>query len=99
MRRVQPAINLAGLRRLDQYRVLYFATHGLLPGELHCQAQPGLVLSPPLAAARNTEEDGLLEAGEVATLNLTSGTYNSKDVAAANTVTVSGVTAAFFASP
>ncbi len=23
------------------------ATHGMLPGELHCQAQPGLVLSPP----------------------------------------------------
>jgi CHAT domain-containing protein len=55
---------------LDQYRILYFATHGLLPGELHCQAEPGLVLSPPAAAARNTEEDGLLEAGEVATLRL-----------------------------
>jgi CHAT domain-containing protein len=55
---------------LDQYRVLYFATHGLLPGELHCQAEPGLVLSPPATAARNTEEDGLLEAGEVATLRL-----------------------------
>jgi CHAT domain-containing protein len=54
---------------LDQYRVLYFATHGLLPGELHCQAEPGLVLSPP-AAARNTDEDGLLEAGEVAALRL-----------------------------
>ena len=41
-------------RQLDQYRVLYFATHGLLPGELHCQAEPGLVLSPPAntAAAR-----------------------------------------------
>jgi hypothetical protein len=31
---------------LDQYRVVYFATHGLLPGELHCQAEPALVLSP-----------------------------------------------------
>jgi CHAT domain-containing protein len=28
------------------------------------------VLSPPATAARNTEEDGLLEAGEVATLRL-----------------------------
>ena len=40
-------------RPLDQYAVLYFATHGLLPGELHCQSEPGLVLSPPpLARAR-----------------------------------------------
>ena len=55
---------------LDQYRVLYFATHGLLPGELHCQAQPGLVLSPPQTSARTIEEDGLLEAGEIAALRL-----------------------------
>lgn len=57
-------------RPLDQYRVLYFATHGLLPGELHCQAEPGLVLSPPAAAVTTTDDDGLLEAGEVATLKL-----------------------------
>jgi CHAT domain-containing protein len=57
-------------RPLDQYRVLYFATHGLLPGELHCQAEPGLVLSPPASAAATTDADGLLEAGEVASLRL-----------------------------
>jgi CHAT domain-containing protein len=57
-------------RALDQYRVLYFATHGLLPGELHCQAQPGLVLSPPATPATTTDNDGLLEAGEIATLRL-----------------------------
>lgn len=56
-------------RPLDQYRVLYFATHGLLPGELHCQAEPGLVLSPP-DAATSSDADGLLESGEVATLRL-----------------------------
>ena len=55
---------------LDQYRVLYFATHGLLPGELHCQAEPGLVLSPPATPARSTDEDGLLEASEIAGLKL-----------------------------
>ena len=57
-------------RALDQYRVLYFATHGLLPGELHCQAEPGLVLSPPQAAATTADSDGLLEASEVAGLKL-----------------------------
>ena len=43
---------------------------GYLPGELHCQAEPGLVLSPPLAPAMTTDGDGLLEAGEVAALRL-----------------------------
>ena len=55
---------------LDQYRVIYFATHGLLPGELRCQSEPGLVLSPPVNAARATDEDGLLEASEIAGLKL-----------------------------
>lgn len=54
---------------LDQYRVLYFATHGLLPAELHCLAEPGLALSPN-PAARTRAEDGLLEASEVAALKL-----------------------------
>lgn len=57
-------------RPLDQYRVLYFATHGLLPGELHCQAEPGLVLSPPATDAASTDGDGLLETSEVAGLKL-----------------------------
>ncbi len=61
-----------GLRAkpLDQYRVVYFATHGLLPGELHCQAEPGLVLSPPAQTATSTDSDGLLETSEVAALRL-----------------------------
>lgn len=56
---------------LDDYRVLYFATHGLLPGELRCQAEPGLVLSPPPGAQQtNTALDGLLESSEIASLRL-----------------------------
>ncbi len=61
------AVRAAGL---DQYAVLYFATHGLLPGELHCQAEPGLVLSPPAAAAASTATDGMLSASEIAGLRL-----------------------------
>lgn len=57
-------------RPLDQYQVLYFATHGLLPNELHCQAEPGLVLSPPNTTATTTASDGLLTASEVADLRL-----------------------------
>jgi CHAT domain-containing protein len=60
-------------RPLDQYAVLYFATHGLLPGELHCQAQPGIVLSPPAGPAQSTNADGVLTAGEIAGLRLNAG--------------------------
>jgi CHAT domain-containing protein len=55
---------------LGQYAVLYFATHGMLPGELHCQAEPGLVLSPPATPAATPATDGLLTASEIATLKL-----------------------------
>ncbi len=57
-------------RQLERYRVLYFATHGLLPGELRCQAQPGLAMSAPPTDVTNPADDGLLEAGEIASLHL-----------------------------
>jgi CHAT domain-containing protein len=53
---------------LSRYRVVEFATHGLLPGELRCQAEPALALTPP--ATPTKEEDGLLDASEIATLKL-----------------------------
>ncbi len=57
-------------QKLDDYRVLYFATHGLLPGELKCQEEPALVLTPPPTSAKTKEEDGLLEASEIAALKI-----------------------------
>lgn len=62
----------ANLRRqpLQDYNVLYFATHGLLPGELRCESEPGLALSPPQGEAASPDDDGLLDASEVASLNL-----------------------------
>ena len=53
---------------LSRYRVVAFATHGLLPGELRCQAEPALALTPPATPTKG--EDGLLDASEVATLKL-----------------------------
>ncbi len=52
---------------LERYRVLTFATHGLIAGELG-QANAGLVLTPP----RNpdAEDDGLLTTSEIAGLRL-----------------------------
>lgn len=53
---------------LSQYRVVAFATHGLLPGELKCKGEPALALTPP--ATGSADEDGLLDASEVAQLKL-----------------------------
>jgi CHAT domain-containing protein len=53
---------------LSQYRVLAFATHGLLPGELRCQAEPALVLTPP--AALTAADNGLLDASDIAQFRL-----------------------------
>ena len=53
---------------LDDYKVLAFATHGLVAGQLKGLAEPALVLTPP---AKGTEhDDGLLTASEVAQLKL-----------------------------
>ncbi len=53
---------------LSRYRIITFATHGLLPGELTCQNEPALALAPPATATGG--DDGLLDASEVATLKL-----------------------------
>jgi CHAT domain-containing protein len=55
---------------LGSYDVLYFATHGLLPGELHCQSEPALALSPAQGGTKSTKTDGLLTSSEIATLKL-----------------------------
>lgn len=57
-------------KKLDDYRIIYFATHGLVPGELQCQNEPGLVLTPPANASPIRAQDGLLDASEIATLSL-----------------------------
>ncbi len=53
---------------LQDYRVLHFATHGLVAGELSGLLEPALVLSLPPQSTR--AEDALLTASEVATLQL-----------------------------
>jgi CHAT domain-containing protein len=54
--------------QLAQYRVVAFATHGLVAGEIKGLAEPGLVLSLPQSPS--AADDGLLTASEVATLTL-----------------------------
>lgn len=53
---------------LDSSRIIAFATHGLLAGDISGLAEPALVLTPP--ATPSEENDGLLTASEIAQLNL-----------------------------
>jgi CHAT domain-containing protein len=59
--------------RLARARVVHFATHGLIAGEVKGLAEPALVLTPPAEgtdAAALEKDDGLLTASEVAQLKL-----------------------------
>jgi CHAT domain-containing protein/Tfp pilus assembly protein PilF len=58
----EPALEHA---RLDRYRVVEFATHGLMPGNLGLN-EPALVLTPTHQA--HAEHDGLLTASKIVTL-------------------------------
>lgn len=53
---------------LSEYRVIHFATHGLVAGDLSGLAEPALVLTPPTVAT--DADDGLLTASEIAALSL-----------------------------
>jgi CHAT domain-containing protein len=53
---------------LAAYRMVHFATHGVLAGQLTPGAEPGLILTPPEEAS--AEDDGYLSASEVAALKL-----------------------------
>lgn len=53
---------------LAKYRIVHFATHGVLAGQIDSTHEPGLILSPPGKATE--EDDGYLSASEIAALKL-----------------------------
>jgi CHAT domain-containing protein/tetratricopeptide (TPR) repeat protein len=53
---------------LSQFRIVHFATHGAMAGELRKDIEPGLILTPPDTASE--EDDGYLTASEIASLKL-----------------------------
>ena len=53
---------------LANYRIVYFATHGLVAGDVKGIAEPSLALSVP--AKPTDDDDGLLKASDVAQLKL-----------------------------
>src|SRR6187200_885248 len=60
--------DLSDSGELAAYRIVHFATHGALAGELKAGAEPGLILTPPSEAT--PEDDGYLSASEIAGLKL-----------------------------
>ena len=59
---------LSEIGQLAQYRIVHFATHGALAGQVQGSAEPGLILTPP--AEPSEEDDGYLTASEIAGLKL-----------------------------
>ena len=53
---------------LGDYKVIYFATHGLVAGDVKGLAEPSLVMTLPRKPT--TQDDGLLTASEVAQLRM-----------------------------
>jgi CHAT domain-containing protein len=88
--------------RLASYRVVHFATHGLLAGETESVgsgAEPALLLTPPDEATQ--ADDGLLTASEVAHLKLNAqwvvlSACNTAGGAKAGAQPLSGLARAFF---
>lgn len=89
------------IRRTDlrRFRVIHFATHGLVAGELSGLVEPALVLTPPIRPS--DIDDGLLTASEVATLQLNAdwvvlSACNTASGAEVGADALSGLARAFF---
>lgn len=85
--------------KLDGYKVVAFATHGLIPGELNGLTQPALALSAPLVA--DVDGDGLLTMDEILGLKLDAdwvvlSACNTGTGAGAGAEAASGLGRAFF---
>ena len=84
---------------LSRFRVIAFATHGLVPGDLDGLTQPALALSAPHVA--DVDGDGLLTMEEVLPLKLDAdwvvlSACNTAAGAASGAEAVSGLGRAFF---
>ena len=86
--------------KLSDYRVISFATHGLIPGDLNGLSQPALALSAP-DVANDPDNDGLLTMGEILGLKLDAdwvvlSACNTGSADGAGAEAVSGLGRAFF---
>ena len=84
---------------LSGYRVIAFATHGLVPGDLNGLTQPALALSSPMVSGG--DDDGLLNMGEILGLKLDAdwvvlSACNTATGQGAGAEAISGLGRAFF---
>lgn len=84
---------------LAAHRILHFATHGALAGELDGTHEPGLILTPPTRPS--AEDDGYLSASEIAGLKLDAdwvilSACNTAAGGAVGAEALSGLARAFF---
>ncbi|GMO16112.1 CHAT domain-containing tetratricopeptide repeat protein [Bradyrhizobium sp. TM233] len=84
---------------LAKYRILHFATHGALAGQVRGSIEPGLILSPP--AAPTSTDDGYLSSSEISGLKLDAdwvilSACNTAGGQATNSEAFSGLARAFF---
>ena len=89
---------LSASGELAKYRMVHFATHGVLAGQLDGTHEPGLILTPPDTAT--VEDDGYLSASEIASLKLDAdwvilSACNTAAGAATNAEALSGLARAF----
>lgn len=90
------ALSMSG--ELAHYRIVHFATHGAMAGELKGSSEPGLILTPPDKASE--DDDGYLSASEIASLKLDAdwvilSACNTAAGTAANAEALSGLARAF----
>jgi len=64
----QASVSAVQAARLENYRIIAFATHALLPGELDCLKEPALALTPQ--GGNDGQDNGLLSASVIASLKL-----------------------------
>lgn len=91
------SLNASG--QLAQYRVLHFATHGALAGQVRGTIEPGLIMTPPQQASR--DDDGYLSSSDIAALKLDAdwvvlSACNTAGGDKTNSEAFSGLTRAFF---
>lgn len=86
---------------LKKYRIISFATHGLIPGDLDGLNSPALALSAPARHSKAKWDDGLLTAEEIMELDLDAdwtilSACNTASAQSSSTEAFSGLGRAFF---
>jgi len=84
---------------LARYKIIHFATHGAVSGQVSRLSEPGLLLTPPEKASE--ADDGYLSASEIATLKLDAdwvilSACNTAAGSTQNAEAFSGLARAFF---